>query len=202
MNFNTYEDYIDSNIEWFSSVPKHWNLIKIKHLINYYTNGAWGKEKQNDINDIICIRIADFNYPQRNVKDIDFTIRNIPLNNKLLLKPGDLLIEKSGGGEKQPVGRVVLFDKDIKATFSNFISKLKIKSEYNSNYLCYVFNMLYSSRVNTKSIKQTTGIQNLDSYAYFDEIIAIPQINEQKQIASYLNKKTSELMKQSPKIKD
>lgn len=193
MNFNTYEDYIDSNIEWFSSVPKHWNLIKIKHLINYYTNGAWGKEKQNDINDIICIRIADFNYPQRNVKDIDFTIRNIPLNNKLLLKPGDLLIEKSGGGEKQPVGRVVLFDKDIKATFSNFISKLKIKSEYNSNYLCYVFNMLYSSRVNTKSIKQTTGIQNLDSYAYFDEIIAIPQINEQKQIASYLNKKTSEI---------
>ena len=193
MNFNTYEDYIDSNIEWFSSVPKHWNLIKIKHLINYYTNGAWGKEKQNDINDIICIRIADFNYPQRNVKDIDFTIRNIPLNNKLLLKPGDLLIEKSGGGEKQPVGRVVLFDKDIKATFSNFISKLKIKSEYNSNYLCYVFNMLYSSRVNTKSIKQTTGIQNLDSYAYFDEIIAIPQINEQKQIANYLDQKTAKI---------
>ena len=195
MNFNTYEDYIDSNIEWFSSVPKHWNLIKIKHLINYYTNGAWGKEKQNDINDIICIRIADFNYPQRNVKDIDFTIRNIPLNNKLLLKPGDLLIEKSGGGEKQPVGRVVLFDKDIKATFSNFISKLKIKSEYNSNYLCYVFNMLYSSRVNTKSIKQTTGIQNLDSYAYFDEIIAIPQINEQKQIANYLDNKTAKIDK-------
>ena len=51
--------------------------------------------------------------------------------------------------------------------------------------------MVYSSRVNTKSIKQTTGIQNLDSNAYFDEIIPIPNsINEQEQIVRYLDQET------------
>lgn len=193
MSYKTYEKYIDSNIEWFKNVPEHWNLIKIKHMINYYTNGAWGIEKQKDNNDIICIRIADFDYPKRTIQDVDYTIRNISLNSRLLLEPGDLLIEKSGGGEKQPVGRVVIFDKDLKATFSNFICKIKIKDEYDSRFLCYMFNMLYSSRVNTKSIKQTTGIQNLDSYAYFDEIIAIPNILEQQQIVYYLDKKTAKI---------
>ncbi len=191
MSYRTYEDYVDSNIEWVNIIPKHWNTIKIKHLIDYYTTGAWGSDKQNDNNDIICIRIADFDYPKRNIKDLNYTIRNIPINNRLLLQPGDLLIEKSGGGEKQPVGRVVLFDKDFKATFSNFISKIKVKNEFDSKYLCYIFNMLYSSRVNTKSIKQTTGLQNLDSYAYFDETIAIANLPEQKQIANYLDKKTA-----------
>ena len=97
MSYRTYEDYVDSNIEWVNIIPKHWNTIKIKHLIDYYTTGAWGSDKQNDNNDIICIRIADFDYPKRNIKDLNYTIRNIPINNRLLLQPGDLLIEKSDG---------------------------------------------------------------------------------------------------------
>ena len=60
MSYKTYEKYVDSDIEWFNNVPEHWDLLKIKHMIDYYTNGAWGSEKQNDNNDIICIRIDDF----------------------------------------------------------------------------------------------------------------------------------------------
>lgn len=82
MSFKTYEKYVDSNIEWFNNVPEHWDLLKIKHTIDYYTNGAWGNEIQNDSNDIICIRIADFDYPMRTIKNTDYTIRNISLNNR------------------------------------------------------------------------------------------------------------------------
>lgn len=46
------------------------------------------------------------------------------------LLPGDIIIEKSGGGPKQPVGRVVLFPgAPGNWSFSNFCSSLRRKTE-------------------------------------------------------------------------
>ena len=42
---------------------------------------------------------------------------------KRRLQYGDVILEKSGGGPKQPVGRVALFDKEEgNFSFSNFIT--------------------------------------------------------------------------------
>ena len=46
------------------------------------------------------------------------------------LRPGDIIIEKSGGSDKQPVGRVVLFDiPKGEFSFSNFTGTLRIKNK-------------------------------------------------------------------------
>ena len=187
--------------EYYENLPNNWKFTKIKHTINRYTNGAWGSEPKNNKDDIVCIRIADFDYSKGILKDVDYTIRNIKLNDNLTLKNGDLLIEKSGGGENQPVGRVIYYNKDFKSTFSNFITKMEIKEEYNSKFICYVFRMLYNLNVNTKSIKQTTGIQNLDSYSYFNETIITPPLDEQEQIAKYLDNKTTKIQQTITKNK-
>ena len=46
---------------------------------------------------------------------------------------------------------------------------------------------LYSIRLNVRSIKQTTGIQNLDSASYLGERIAFAPIGEQRAIALFLD---------------
>ena len=175
-----------SGVLWLADIPEHWKIDKIKYLLTKPIAGQWGTDPKNDTNDIICIRVADFN--DFDTKTQDLTIRNIEAKDEQILKYGDLLIEKSGGGEKTPVGRVVTFNKDFKAVTSNFVSKVSvIKSKVLPDYMLYVFKAINCVKWNVLSIKQTTGIQNLDSYSYFDNLIYLPDIKEQQEIINHIH---------------
>lgn len=185
----------DSGVFWLGSVPAHWRIIRLKHTINSIKNGVWGGEPQGDSNDIYCIRVNDFIRSDSSVKVDDLTIRNIPQTQKLqyLLKKGNLLIEKSGGGERQPVGFVVLYNHNICAVYSNFIAKIKLAKNVVPEFAIYMHSAMYSVKLNIRSIKQTTGIQNLDTTSYFNEMTPLPPIYEQQAIANFLDHKTSEI---------
>lgn len=175
----------DSSIEWLGEIPEHWEKHKLKYLISKPIAGAWGAEPQNDDNDITCVRVADFS--EYEIKTDNLTIRNIEAKTEQILKPGDLLLEKSGGGEKTPVGRVVLFNQSFKAVTSNFVSKFSPKIDLvSSEYLLYIFKLINSVRWNFRSLKQTTGIQNIDTYQYMDNWVFIPKIEEQKIIVNHI----------------
>lgn len=183
-----------SCIEWLGDIPEHWELNKIKYLISKPIAGQWGQESKKDENDIICLRVADFD--GLSTKEKDLTIRNIEPKEEQILKFGDLLIEKSGGGEKTPVGRVVRFTHSFRAVTSNFVSKVSVKNEIvHSEYLLYLFKAINNVRWNVRSVKQTTGIQNLDSYDYFDNWIYYPLKEEQKEIINFINNETSKVDK-------
>ena len=106
------------------------------------------------------------------------------------LQRGDLIVEKSGGSEKQPVGRTVLFDKEEgEYSFSNFTSVLRIKDrdvispEFLYKYILFVY-----LRGDTRKMqKATTGIHNIE----FDKFlsISVPKISlsEQQSIVDYLD---------------
>lgn len=175
-----------SGIDWFGDIPEHWVKYKLKYLVSKPISGQWGQEPNNDPNDIFCIRVADFK--NLTIKDYDLTIRNIEVKEVQILKKGDLLIEKSGGGEKTPVGRVVIFSHDFKAVTSNFVSKVSaFDSLILSEYLLFLFKAINNVKWNIRSIKQTTGIQNLDTYEYFDNWLFIPEKFEQDEIISFIN---------------
>lgn len=181
---------------YLKNIPQNWQIKKLKYLFKNVIGGVWGNEAQNDENDFICIRVADFNYEKGEVKkNKKFTLRNIKDSEQKnrILEKGDLLLEKSGGGEKTPVGRIVIFDLDKPAVCSNFINLLKVQKEYESTFLNYYFAFLYEKGVSKKYINQTTGIQNLNTSAFFDEKIILPPLSEQQKIANFLDKKTTEL---------
>lgn len=181
---------------YLENIPQNWQIKKLKYLFKNVIGGVWGNEAQNDENDFICIRVADFNYEKGEVKkNKKFTLRNIKDSEQKnrILEKGDLLLEKSGGGEKTPVGRIVIFDLDKPAVCSNFINLLKVQKEYESTFLNYYFAFLYEKGVSKKYINQTTGIQNLNTSAFFDEKIILPPLSEQQKIANFLDKKTTEL---------
>ena len=100
---------------------------------------------------------------------------------------GDLLLEKSGGGDAQPVGVVVLYDYDVEAVCSNFIARLRVAPDCESRYFTYLHSCLYAIRLNVQSVKQTTGIQNLDSESYLNEPVPFPPYGTQAAIAHYLD---------------
>jgi type I restriction enzyme S subunit len=104
-----------------------------------------------------------------------------------MLLNGDLLLEKSGGGDQQPVGVVMLYDHDNPAVCSNFVSRMPVAVGFDSSYLTYLHSHLYALRLNVRSIKQTTGIQNLDSAAYLRENVSFPPLPEQAAIVRFLD---------------
>lgn len=192
--YQAYAEYKDSGVEWLGEIPSHWDLYSLKRSVDKCTNGFWGGEPDGR-NDLCVLRVADFNRDNFTINEDKLTLRSVLPKEaeSRLLKKGDLLIEKSGGGEKTLVGCVVQFDKDFPAITSNFVAKMTPNVITDSKYLTYAFAHLYSGRVNFPSIKQTTGIQNLDSEAYLMEKFGFPSKNEQTQIASFLDHETAQI---------
>ena len=187
----------DSGVEWIGSIPADWHMIRMKDCAEKRTSGAWGEDAKNNQNDIVCIRIADFDYDRLVFsKDHGYTIRNYDTAtiNRLKLSDGDILIEKSGGGEKTPVGRAVVFDLGIDALYANFMDKIVCKKEFNPRWFAYVFAAFYQNGFTKNYIKQTTGIQNLDLTAMLSsEKIPVPTKEEQNKIVEILDVKCAEI---------
>jgi type I restriction enzyme S subunit len=144
------------------------------------------------------MRIADFDFPKMKFKEnCEYTIRHYSkaeIANKTL-QYGDLLIEKSGGGEKTPVGRTVVYRLNNNALFANFMDCIRIKkSIFNFEYAKYVFFALYSIGVTNLYYNQTIGIQNLLVQKYFREVkFPLPPLATQTSIATYLDTKCSQI---------
>ena len=189
-----YTSYRESEIDWLERVPEHWKVRRLKSTIDECTNGTWGSDPNGD-SDQFCIRVHDFDRTTWRVCLNRPTIRSVDAKerNRATLKINDLLVEKSGGGEKSPVGAVVLWNHIVPAICSNFIMRMSVERHSDANYLAYIHSVLYANRINVRFIKQTTGIQNLDVGAYLTEKIAIPPLSEQIAITQYLDEFTSKI---------
>jgi type I restriction enzyme, S subunit len=184
-----------SGVEWLGDVPAHWELKPLKHTIVSLVNGVWGDEPDGGDEDISVVRVADFDRVQLRTQEQIPTSRRIPRRDQVsrLLTEGDLLIEKSGGGEQQSVGVVVRFMGAGPAVTSNFVARMQVADECDGAFLVYMHHALYVGRINQRSIKQTTGIQNLDAGSYLSELIAAPPPDEQRTIAAFLDRETARI---------
>ena len=158
--FRVYPEYQDSGVEWLGEVPSHWKLKRVGLTVVGCQNGMWGDEPDGE-HDVICVRVADFDRVQLGVTLIDPTMRSVDtkLAKTRHLRSGDLLLEKSGGGERQPVGAVVMYDHEAEAVSSNFIARMPVADGFAPRFLSYLHAHLYAARVNTRSIKQSTGFR-------------------------------------------
>lgn len=171
------------------------DVRRLKYAVEACVNGVWGDEPNGET-DMVVVRVADFDRSKGVASLGDSpTVRAIPesARNRRVLRPGDLLIEKSGGGEQQPVGNVVLFTDDRPAVCSNFVARMPVIADCDSRFVGYVFRALYAEGRNIPHIKQTSGIQNLDSESYLNELAWLPARSEQERIANFLDEQTSRI---------
>ena len=166
-----------------------WTYRKLGEVCESF-NGLWKGKKPPFVN-VGVIRNANF------TKDFTLSFDNIEYldveekqYSKRKLQYGDLIVEKSGGSEKQPVGRAVLFDKnDGEFSFSNFTSVLRIKdqSELTSAFLYKYLLYVYQSGATKRMQKATTGIHNLEYQQYLNIDIPCIGLPEQKRIVERLD---------------
>lgn len=184
----------NSGIEWIGEIPDSWNIIRLKDVIESHFGGCWGEEPSED-DGILCIRIADFDFGKQTIKSSASTKRQYSTAQfeKGLLQDGDLILEKSGGGEKTSVGRVVVFEQKMfpsKTMFANFSECLRVKRQlHNEKYCAYLLKALYYTKDMRCFYHQTTGIQNLDIAEYLSMNLCFPSKFEQDLIVKHLDRK-------------
>ena len=155
-----------------------------------FLSGLWTGKKP-PFNKAVVIRNTNFsndgNIDYSNIAVLDVEVKQLQTRK---LQKGDIIIERSGGGPKQPVGRVVYFEKEtpeIPYSFSNFTSTIRVKENFDSRYVFYFLHNFYAEGNTDHLQRRTTGIRNLDFKSYKKSIIFPPiSIREQGVIAKSL----------------
>ena len=169
-------------------------MAKLIDITGKAISGEWGNDDETG-QGIPVLRTTNFT----NAGVINFSnvvtrdIKKVTISNKFLRK-GDIIIEKSGGSDKQPVGRVVYFEaEENKYLFNNFTGLLRIldNSVCYSKYLFYALFSNYQRGGTIPYQNKTTGLHNLKTDDYVKKCdIPLPSLEEQKRIASNLDKVT------------
>ena len=60
----------NSGIEWIGEIPDSWHTLPLKRMVEKHFGGCWGEDAKNNDNDVLCIRIADFNFDNQTNKAI------------------------------------------------------------------------------------------------------------------------------------
>ena len=166
--------------------------VSISEIVEKPVSGEWGNEAENSSDGIPVIRNTNFSDDGRiDLQDVAYRKISERKITKKKLKPGDIIIEKSGGSENQPVGRVVYFDIDDGKNylFSNFTSALRPKDEVEPKYVHFALLHSYQRGGSELFQNKTTGIRNLQLDRYLDKIdIPLPSLCEQKKIVAKLDR--------------
>ncbi|NUF79112.1 restriction endonuclease subunit S [Snodgrassella sp. ESL0323] len=166
-----------------------WEVMQLCNLCDSI-NGLWKGKKEPFIK-VGVIRNTNFT---KDCKLDSINIEYLEVEEKQYssrkLFFGDLILEKSGGGPKQPVGRIVPFEiLEGDFSFSNFTSVLRIKDQRIIFYkFLYMFLLHFYRTGKTEKLQSnTTGIRNLDLKAYKSVSVPLPPLPIQKKIVKELD---------------
>mgnify|MGYP002573438097 FL=1 len=155
--------------------------------------GEWGSKCAENENGTKVLRTTNFTQEGRINYD-DVVIRSINQSKveKKRLHYGDIILEKSGGTAKTPVGRVVFCDEAIEDSIylcNNFTQAMRVNQTIAiPRYVFYFMWNLHSSGKTDLLQNKTTGIRNLQVKSYLNENCPLPPLEEQRKIAAVLDK--------------
>lgn len=167
-------------------------MAKLIEITGKALSGEWGSDDESG-NGIPVLRTTNFtNEGAIDFKNVVTRIINKKNIDSKFLREGDIIIEKSGGSDKQPVGRVVYFNgPEHTYLFNNFTGLLRVKDRTRWEPR-YVFYSLYANYRcgGTKSFEnKTTGLHNLKINDYVSRY-NVPNltIEKQKEVCVNLDK--------------
>jgi type I restriction enzyme S subunit len=171
-------------------IPGDWGTVVLRECLDLPNSfsGDWGSD-QGEVS-LRVLRSTNFTNDGQlildEVAERFFTARAAA---DLSLAADDLLVERSGGGPDQPVGRVVLVREAMPGYgFGNFVHRLRLKAgAVNSRYLYYCLVELHRSGTIERVQVQTTQMRNLEFRDYLRLRLPLPPPAEQVLIASVID---------------
>ena len=191
-----YPEYKDSIDQWLGEVPEHWNEVPIKHVSRVDNSGAYGDEPETN----------EITLPVATTAQIDsdgrFHVARMPRRSfdendvaRYGCNPNDILIVKSSGSAENIIsGKAGFVDADTpEFVFSNFLMRLVPYPERVEPAFLYALIISSVTRERVQRMVSTTTYPNLKVDEYVNAIAPFPPLEEQKQIASFLDYETAKI---------
>jgi type I restriction enzyme S subunit len=171
-------------------VYNNFDTFQLKSVLTRNDAGDWGTEPDN--NAVGIIRSTNFNNDGKlDLKDVAYRTLLPQKFAEKKLYANDILIERSGGSDTQPVGRVGFITEAIAKddyAFANFIQRISLDDSVDALYVYYCLQQMYEMGITASMQFQTTGIRNLDWKYYLKIRLPKPSKAEQIAIANILLK--------------
>jgi type I restriction enzyme S subunit len=159
----------------------------VTELCSVIVGGVWGRPPGEADVDVLALGPRVFSGPSfaltvhgspgRSVTKAQLASRSI--------QPADIILERSGGGPGQPVGRVVYAGDGLPTCIPTDFMRL-LRPDRRRADPRYLFWRLQGDYLLGKSIpyqRRTTGIRNLDVPRYLGRRVTVPAIVEQEAFA-------------------
>jgi type I restriction enzyme S subunit len=179
----------------FPGFTEPWAALTINSLLASDCSGAWGEAPNESNSGTVILRSTNITNDGR--IDLQSTVCRILDHKKcndLLIRAGDILLERSGGTDTRPVGRVAFARMDLDACFSNFLQRLRPNEEVvDPRFLFWQLFKLHAKGATNRLQAQTTGIRNLMFRAYLEQPVLIPERREQTRICDLIQLVSNEI---------
>lgn len=174
-----------------------WSSSFLEDLLVHVIGGDWGKDENHQEQGFVnvsCIRGSEFKNWNKDLGSTSVTrkVKSSSLETRRLL-PGDVLVEISGGGPDQPVGRTVLITDEVlehlpyPAVCTNFLRLARPHELIDSSFFNHYLKNFYLSGEVTSYQGGSNNLRNLKFKEYSKIRIPVPSQAEQKAIADKLD---------------
>ena len=188
----------DSGVTWIGEVPNNWEVVRLKNYCYLKGRIGWKGLRSDEFKDkayAYLVTGEDFKSSEVDWSQCyQIERERYEEDPYIQLKNGDILVTKDGTIGK--VAKVTNLDKPACLNSGIFVLKQKKnKNKFTQGYIYWTL----QSKIFKDFIKvTTTGTTILHLYQYvFDNMpLLVPPIEEQDAIASFLDKKTSEIDEQ------
>lgn len=189
-----YDSYKDSGIEWIGEIPNHWSNTKIKYTANdkdsLFIDGDWIESKviaEEGIRYITTGNVKVGNYSEQGNGYIS-PQTFIDLNCTEVFE-GDLIISRLNN----PIGRACIIP-NLKSRIVTSVDNVIYRPDsiLNKKFLLHLFssNKYFE---HTELISRGATMQRISRGMLGNLKIPLPNIEEQNQIAKYLDHKTTKI---------
>ncbi len=188
-DYNKYPDYKNSDVKFMDLIPTHWETWKVTHGFQTIGSGTTPKSDNPDFYDGDIPWITTSELREKVVTDTSQKLTKLALENVSSLKiykPGAVAIAMYGA----TIGRLGILG--IESTVNQACCVYDDPIKFYPKFLFY---WLWMSRNTLISFSSGGGQPNLSQDDLKQLRIPIPKIEEQTQIANFLDQKTSQIDK-------
>ena len=184
----------DSGVDYIGKIPEKWNIIRLKHFSYMKGRIGWQGLSSDEFIDEGPYLVTGTDFKDGEVQwDRCYHISQKRYNEacQIQLKIGDLLVTKDG-----TIGKLayIHFLPDNASLNSHLLLIRPLKNKYTNKFLYWVLSSqlfkTYYELASTGAIMDSLSQEKIGNFSF-----AIPEIDEQKQIADYLDKECTKIDK-------
>ena len=193
MSFRKYAEYKESGVEWLGEIPVGWTTQKLKFVARVRPSNVDKKSKKDEKEVQLC-NYTDVYYNEEITADLPFmkaTASDVQIK-KFTLKSGDTIITKDSE-DPNDIAVPAYVPQDLDGVVCGY--HLALLRPENGTYGGYLKRVMDSQYARSFFATRANGITRygLGTYAISNFILPLPPLEEQKQIATFLDKETTNI---------